>query len=86
MLSARFDKLVVITDHARRRMAERNMDERLLSDLIETGEIRCKDSTRLWIAKEYPERDDNLVCAFAVSEADLIIKTVMHHFSWKSDT
>jgi hypothetical protein len=86
MLSARFDKLVVITDHARRRMAERNMDERLLSDLIETGEIRRKDSTRLWIAKEYPERDDNLVCAFAVSEADLIIKTVMHHFSWKSDT
>ncbi len=51
MLSARFDKLVVITDHARRRMAERHMDERLLSDLIETGEIRCKDSTRLWIAK-----------------------------------
>lgn len=47
MFSARFDKPVVVTDHARRRMAERGVTEALLLDLIETGEVRYKDATRL---------------------------------------
>jgi hypothetical protein len=86
MFSARFAKMVVITDHARRRMAERHIDDSLLNDLIETGEVRYKDATRLWIARAYPARNDNLVCAVAVSGAELVIKTVMHRFSWKCYT
>lgn len=83
MLSARFGKLVVITDHARRRMAERNISDALLLDLIETGEIRYKDAARMWIAKSYPDREDSPLCAVAVMEQALIVKTVMHHFSWE---
>jgi hypothetical protein len=78
MFSTRFDKPVVVTDHARRRMAERGVTESLLLDLIETGEARYKDATRFWVAKHYAERDDNLVCAVAVAEAALVIKTIMH--------
>lgn len=86
MFSARFDKPVVVTDHARRRMAERSITEALLLDVIETGEVRYKDATRLWLAKHYTERDDNLLCAVAVLEAALVIKTIMHRFTWESDT
>ncbi len=37
MFSQRFKLPVVITLHARERMAARNMDDALLLDLIETG-------------------------------------------------
>ena len=63
-------------------MDERGISEALLLDLIDTGEIREKDAMRLWIAKRYPDRDDNLVCAAVVLEAAVIVKTVMHHFTW----
>ena len=86
MFSARFGKPVVVTDHARRRMAERNVNEALLLDLIETGELRHKDATRIWIAKHYNERDDNLLCAVAVLEDTLVVKTIMHRFTWESGT
>lgn len=64
-------------------MIERGIDEILLQDLIETGEVRHKDDRRLWIAKCYPQRNDNLVCAAAALESALVIKTLMHHFSWE---
>ena len=86
MISARFGKLVVITDHARRRMTERAISDSLLLDVIETGEQRFKDATRLWIAKDHAERDDNLLCVVAVLEAAIVVKTVMHHFTWDTET
>jgi len=52
--------------------------------LIETGEVRHQDETRIWIAKRYGDRADNLLCVAAVLETALVIKTVMHHFSWGS--
>jgi len=64
-------------------MAQRGIDDALLLDLVETGDIRFKDESRLWIAKHYPQRADNLVCAAAVLESALVIKTVMHHFTWE---
>ena len=82
MFSERFGKSVVITAHARERMAARGISEALLHDLIETGEVRRKDETRIWIARQYPDRGDNLLCAAAVLETALVIKTVMHHSSW----
>jgi hypothetical protein len=84
MFSERFGKSVVITDHARRRMIVRNVSEALLRDMIETGDVRHKDEKRIWIAKRYGDRTDNLLCVVAVLETALVIKTVMHHFSWES--
>ena len=82
MFSERFGKSIVIADHARGRMAARAMSEALLRDMIETGEVRYKDETRVWIAKHYEDRSDNLLCVAAALETALVIKTVMHHFSW----
>ncbi len=82
MFSERFGKSIVITDHVRGRMAARAISEALLRDIIETGEVRYKDETRIWIAKHYRDRDDNSLCVAAVLETALVIKTAMHHFSW----
>ncbi|MFP3343665.1 hypothetical protein R0J87_14290 [Halomonas sp. SIMBA_159] len=43
-------------------MLERNISEEQLIELLETGDTRFKDDTRLWIAKALPKRTDNLVC------------------------
>jgi Domain of unknown function (DUF4258) len=82
MYSQRFGRPVTVTQHASRRMAEREVSEALLLDLIETGDVRHKDETRLWIAKQYPERADNLLCVAVVLETSVVIKTLMHHFTW----
>lgn len=80
MYSTRFLRPVVITRHAKLRMAERNIDDALLLDVIDTGETRYRDETHLWAFKAFPERADNLLCAVLVLEDVLVIKTVMHHF------
>ena len=84
MFSERFGRPIVITDHARERMATRAISEAQLLDMIETGEVRHKDESRVWIAKHYGDRADNLLCVAAVLETALVIKTAMHHFSWES--
>jgi len=80
----RFNLAVHVTRHARERMAERDIDDRLLRDLLETGQTRFKDDIRLWVAKKVPGRDDNLICAAVVLEDRLVVKTVMHHFRWEA--
>lgn len=80
MFSKRFQLSVVATRHARQRMAERDIDEALLLDLIETGTVRHKDETHLWLFKHYEGRDDNLLCVAAVVQDALVVKTVMHRF------
>ena len=80
MFSERFQLHVVTTHHARERMVERHIDEALLLDLIESGTARYKDASRLWLFKHYEGRDDNLLCAAAVIDGALVIKTVMHRF------
>jgi hypothetical protein len=83
MYSKRFNREVHITRHARKRMQQRGLNEAELSELLETGKTRFKDETRLWIAKAFVQRTDNLVCAAVVLEDQLIVKTVMHHFEWE---
>ncbi len=83
MESARFGRPIIVTTHARLRMEPRSITDALLLDLIETGDVRQKDTRRLWIAKDYPDRNDNLICVAAVLETALIVKTVMHHFTWE---
>jgi hypothetical protein len=41
-----------------------------------------KDAVRVWVAKYYPDRIDNLLCTAVVLEAMVVVKTVMHHFTW----
>jgi hypothetical protein len=86
MHSARFGKAVVITDHARARMAERGIDETMLSDLIETGDLKRIDDQHLFVHKHFAARHDNLVCAAAVEEEFLVIKTVMVNWTLREQT
>lgn len=86
MHSMRFGKDVVVTDHARDRMSERNIDDSVLRDLIETGTIRRMDLEHLFIFKRYPDRHDNLMCAAAVEEDHLVIKTVMVNWTLREQT
>ncbi len=80
MFSIRFQKPVVLTNHAQTRMAQRSisMDELLV--VIDTGETRFKDDTHLWAFKNLSGRTDNLVCAVLVLEDSVVVKTVMHEF------
>lgn len=81
MFSTRFNMEVRITRHARSRMAQRDIEDTLLLDLIETGTEKRKDDSRLWLFKHYADRDDNLLCVAAAIQDGLVIKTVMHHFT-----
>jgi len=81
----RFGLEVHITRHARERMVQRNITEIELSALLAEGESRYKDDIRLWIAKYFPGRMDNLLCLAIVLEDRLVVKTVMHHFSWEAE-
>ena len=80
MFSVRFQRVVVLTRHARERMAERMVSDVMLLEVIDHGETRYRDSTHLWAFKEFPERNDNLLCAVVVLDDAVIVKTVMHHF------
>jgi len=82
MICKRFNSEIYVSRHANERMVERAISESLLLDLLETGDIRQKDPTRLWIAKYIAGRTDNLICAAVVLEYKLVVKTVMHHFCW----
>jgi len=62
------------------RMDERGITELLLLDVIDSGGIRYRDATHLWIFKRFNDRSDNLLCAVLVLEDRLVVKTVMHHF------
>lgn len=80
MFSNRFQRHVVISAHAQIRMKERDISEVMLLEVIDSGETRYKDATRLWTFKEFPARHDNLLCAVLVLEDRVVVKTVMHHF------
>jgi len=83
--SRRFACAIALTAHARKRMSERNISEQTLLDLIETGEVRHKDAHRFWIAAHFADRQDNLLCAAVVQDARvLVVKTLMHYFTWES--
>lgn len=81
MFSARFQRRIVVTRHARERMSQREISDDVLVDVIDNGETRYRDATHLWAFKEFPERHDNLLCAVLVLEDAVVVKTVMHHFS-----
>lgn len=81
MFSIRFQRQIIVTRHARDRMVERNISDEILLEVIDSGETRYRDPTHLWAFKDFPERQDNLLCTVLVLEDAVIVKTVMHHFS-----
>ena len=80
MHSARFDLPVVLTVHAKLHMAERQIDEALIEDIIDTGTLKDAGRKHYWLYKHVDTRDDNLLCIAAVIDDVVVVKTVMHHW------
>lgn len=80
MFSIRFSREVIVTRHARQRMAERAVSDEVLLRLINEGGIRYRDPSHLWVWMDVPGRDDNLLCAVLVLDNALIVKTVLHRW------
>ena len=80
MHSARFDLPVVLTEHAKLRMVERNMDAALVLEIIDTGTLKDAGNAHYWLYKHINDRADNLLCVAAVIENAVVIKTIMHHW------
>jgi len=59
MFSIRFQRTIMITRHAQMRMLEREVNARLLLEVIDSGEVRYRDATHLWVFKAFTERSDN---------------------------
>jgi hypothetical protein len=51
MFSARFQRHVIISSHAKIRMVERDISMAMLLEVIDSGEARYKDETHLWAFK-----------------------------------
>ena len=77
LYSKRFGKPVWVTHHARESMGRRGVDMATLATLLEQGAIKRTDESHLWIYMDIPGRTDNLICAAAVEQAAVVIKTVM---------
>ena len=80
MQSTRFQMRVVLTEHAKTRMVERDLSAALILDIIDNGMQRDAGGTYYWLYKYYPERQDNLLCVAVVIDNVLVVKTVMHHW------
>ena len=80
MFSVRFNKAIVITQHAQLRMRQRAISVAKLQEVIDHGDTRFKDETHLWVFMNLSGRSDNLVCAVLVLEDAVVVKTVMHYF------
>jgi hypothetical protein len=80
MHSTRFGLPVVLTEHARLRMAERNINDALALEIIDTGMLRDAGKGHYWLYKNIAGRTDNLLCVAAVVDNAVVVKTVMHHW------
>ena len=82
MHSLRFNLPVILTEHARLRMAERQMDAALILEIIDTGIVKEAGGAHYWLYKHIANRADNLLCVAAVVDNVVVVKTIMHH--WES--
>jgi len=58
-------------------MAKRKITLSDVNVLIEKGDYKENSVAQGWIYYNFPEREDNLVCAAIVNEKAVIIKTIM---------
>jgi uncharacterized protein YuzE len=65
MYSQRFNRSVTVTEHAAGRMTERRVDEAILLDLIERGDVRYKDERPAAMKTTYYPQDDILEIRFS---------------------
>jgi len=61
MRSTRFQMRVVLTEHAKARMLERNLSPALILDVIDTGIQKDAGGPHCWLYKHFPDRQDNLL-------------------------
>jgi Domain of unknown function (DUF4258) len=80
MHSTRFDLPVVLTEHSRLRMAERNIDDAVILQIIDSGSLKDAGGFHYWLYKYFPDRADNLLCVAAVIDNAVVVKTIMHHW------
>ena len=80
MHSTRFDLPVVLTEHARLRMAEREIDADMVLEIIDTGTLKDAGGSHYWLYKHLPDRADNLLRVAAVVDNVVVVKTIMHHW------
>ena len=80
MRSARFEMRVVLTEHAKARMVERDLSTASVLDIVDTGIQKDAGGTHYWLYKHVPDRQDNLLCVAVVIDNVLVVKTVMHHW------
>ena len=80
MHSARFHLPVVLTEHAKARMQERDIAEALVLDIIDTGTQKDAGNGHYWLYKHIDARHDNLLCVAAVIDNVVVVKTIMHHW------
>ena len=58
MFSTRFKLPVVLTTHAKLRMIERQIDEVLLLEIIDTGHMKLASESHYWLFKHIHNRPD----------------------------
>ena len=85
-MKALFRKLsyeVIFTEHALLQMELRNLNQADVLDVIETGEVKAKESkNKFWVYKELSERTDNLISiAISIEDPRLIVITAM--INWR---
>jgi hypothetical protein len=80
MHSTSFNLPVILTEHARVRMAERNMHAALVLEIIDSGTLKEAGNSHYWLYKHLPDRADNLLCVAAVVDNVVVVKTIMHHW------
>ena len=83
MHSNRFGLPVVLTEHARLRMEERDINAALILEVVETGTLKEAGGLHYWLFKYVPDRADNLLCVAAVIDNVVVVKTIMHHWEPK---
>lgn len=71
---------MALAEHARVRMADRNISAELVLEIIDTGIIKSAGSSHYWLYKHVPDRMDNLLCVAAVIDNVVVVKTIMHHW------
>jgi hypothetical protein len=59
MHSTRFHLPVVLTEHAKLRMAVRNMDIALVLEIIDSGTLKDAGNAHYWLYKHFEGRADN---------------------------
>ncbi len=78
--SIRFNLPVVLTEHAKQRMADRNINADLIIEIIDTGTLKDAGGAHYWLYKHIANRTDNLLCVAAVVDNVVVVKTIMHHW------